>query len=79
MIGPLSFVVVIVHMFFHGCISSCSMFLQVFLKAVVYLMGSGVSHKKSTAMNTTSSDKHLRDLLLEKTSEIQRLKSEIDR
>ena len=55
------------------------MFLQVFLKAVVYLMGSGVSHKKSTAMNTTSSDKHLRDLLLEKTSEIQRLKSEIDR
>lgn len=30
-------------------------------------------------MSTTSSDKHLRDLLLEKTSEIQRLKSEIDR
>ena len=57
------------------------MFLQVSLKAVLHVqwMGSGVSHKKGTAMNTTSSDKHLRDLLLEKTSEIQRLKSDIDR
>ena len=39
-------------------------------------MGSGVSHLKTTAM---SSDKHLRDLLLEKTSEIQRLKSDNER
>lgn len=44
-------------------------------------MGSGASHKRNTAMTaaTASSDKHLRGLLLEKTAEVQRLKSEIDR
>ena len=55
------------------CLSHCVGY------APIFLMGSGASHKRSTAMTTTSSDKHLRDLLLEKTSEIQRLKSEIDR
>lgn len=40
------------------------------------LMGSGSSHIRGTEMNP---DKHLRDLLLEKTSEVQRLKSENER
>ena len=39
-------------------------------------MGSGTSHKRDAEMNP---DKHLRDLLLEKTSEVQRLKSENER
>ena len=48
-------------------------------------MGSGVFKQSTTAndqsrsMSVKGSDQHLRELLLEKTGEMQRLKAEVDK